>query len=86
MYDIYDDMKVGWDCTGNYLLSNSESDYNIYVFSLGSGSIVQTLPGEPDSGKGHRGQIRDIATHRHRREFITASFDHSIIQWGNTES
>ena len=66
-------------------MSNSESDYNIYVFSLGSGRVIQILPNGSELGNGHRGPIRDVATHRNRRKFITASFDHSVIEWGNAE-
>mmetsp|Transcript_6124 Transcript_6124/g.9241 ORF Transcript_6124/g.9241 Transcript_6124/m.9241 type:complete len:427 (-) Transcript_6124:31-1311(-) len=72
--DSYGRPKVAWDCSGDYIYSNSQEDNHLHVYSLSSGRPVGCL-------KGHSGQIRDISSHPSERAVLTASYDHSVIEW-----
>ena len=72
--DSYGRPKVAWDNTSNYLYSNSQSDHNLCVYALSSGRVVASLPQ-------HRGQIRDIYCSSDSRNVLTASYDHTVVEW-----
>lgn len=66
--------RVAWDITSRYIYTNSDGDHSIYIYSVSSEKIIAELTG-------HAGSIRDIKVHSSKRQFITASFDHSVIVW-----
>eukprot|EP01041_Mallomonas_annulata_P004261 gene4261-8482_t len=45
--------RVAWDFTGHYVYSNSETDFDIHVYSVSQERVVEVI-------KGHKGAVRDI--------------------------
>lgn len=65
---------VSWDTTDKYFYSNNESDFDVHVYEVCSGKIIQSI-------HGHRGAVRALAVNSNR-ELASVSFDHSLIVYG----
>ena len=78
MCNEYGKPKTSWDVSGKYVISNNQADHNLLIYAVNTGKIVATL-------SGHKGQIRGIKCHCDKRNFVTASYDHTIKEWVRSE-
>lgn len=71
----YSKPRLAWDISEDYFYCTSEGEHIIYLFSVFTGNIKESL-------RGHSGIVKDISLATDSRMIVSASFDHSVIIWG----
>jgi hypothetical protein len=61
--------------TNKYIYCNNYNDYGIHIYSIPEEKEVFIM-------NNHRGTVKDIKSHKTKREILSVSFDHSLMCFG----
>lgn len=64
-----------WHHTSKYIYSNSEGESSVYVYDICSQRVCMKL-------HGHSNVVRGLAAHPYKASMASASYDKSVIVWG----